>query len=88
MPTSANTVISNVLNRSRDVDLETICSIDRMSDTGSPVACRSCSCTAPLSESGGTLVRMTHAIGEMRTLSAFTASGICDCGTNIFGPGS
>ena len=33
-------------------------------------------------------MRTTHAIGVMRTFSAFTASGTCACGMNICGPGS
>ncbi len=38
-----NTVISHMLNRSREVESDTTSSIDRTSATGRPVAWRSCS---------------------------------------------
>ena len=41
-----------------------------------------------LNVSGGTRVFTTHAIGPIFVFSALTLSGICACGTNIFGPGS
>ena len=44
------TVISHMLNCWRDVDRDTTSSIVRTSDTGSPLACRSCSWTASLSD--------------------------------------
>ena len=39
-------------------------------------------------ERGAMRVRTAHAIGVMRTFSAFAASGICACGTYIVGFGS
>ena len=83
-----NTDISSMLKRSREVDRVTTSSIERMSETGRPVTWRSTSWTCALTDSGGTLVRTTHATGVMRTLRALTASGTCGCGMYIFGPGS
>src|SRR5712691_6255645 len=58
------TVISSMLNRSRDVDSVTISSIVRTSDTGRPVTCRSCSWIGPISACGSPRVRMIQAIGD------------------------
>src|SRR5256885_5742763 len=84
----AKTVIKSVLNCARDVDRETIWLIERMSATGSPVALRSASCALAAAAKGADLVLIAHAVVEMRLFNALTRSGICPCGTNIFGLGS
>ena len=82
-----NTVIRNMLNRSRDVDLDTTSSIVRTSATGSPVAWRSCSCTVEIIECGSTRVLTTHASGVILRFKALAASGTWACGMNIRGCG-
>src|SRR5258706_8141137 len=77
-----------MLNRCREIDRETTSLIDRTSDTGSPVPCRSCSRMGLLSEYGSTRVRTIHATGEIRRFSALSSSVTCPLGTYIRGPGS
>ena len=60
---------------SREVERETTSSMVRMFETGRPLASRSFSWIAPLSECGSTRVRTTQAIGVSFTLSALAASG-------------
>ncbi len=43
-----NTAISSMLKRWRETDRDRTSAIDRTSETGSPLAWRSCSCTAAL----------------------------------------
>ena len=76
-----NTVISHMLKRCRDVDSDTMSSIDRTSETGRPVTCRSCSCTALLTECGATRVRTTHFSGEMPQVERVHRPGPGRCGT-------
>src|SRR5436309_1837289 len=66
-------VINTMLNRSREVEIDTISLIVRTFDTGRPLTWRSCSWTWLLSACGSIRVRTTQAIGEIPTFSAFAA---------------
>jgi hypothetical protein len=58
-----------MLKRCREIEVYTTPVIGSTSETGKPVANRSCSCAAAEIDAGATRVRMIHAIGVIPTFS-------------------